>query len=51
MSNYIKVNDNGNKLKERINKVRGNYSLTLWCYQALESAVEKAEKKKQKANQ
>ncbi|MCP4325526.1 MAG: hypothetical protein GY787_27530 [Alteromonadales bacterium] len=42
---YIKVYDESSTLKERINKVRGNYSLTLWCHQQLEKAVAREEKK------
>ena len=43
---YIKVYDEGHKLKDRIEKVKGIYSLTLFCYQAIEKEVERLEKKR-----
>lgn len=42
---YIKVTDEDNKLKDRIKKLKGRYTLDLWCYQVLEREVEKLEKK------
>lgn len=45
---YIKVYDDNNELKDRIKKIKGRYDLSLWCYQALEREVEKAEKKARK---
>jgi len=48
MKTYIKVIEEDNKLKKRIEKIKGPYSLSLWCYQALEREVEKAEKKAKK---
>ncbi len=45
MSNYIKVSDKDNKLKNRINAIKGQYTLSLWCHQQLEKAVAREEKK------
>ena len=39
---YIPEDSN---LKERLEKVKGPYSETLFCYQAIEAAVEELEKK------
>ena len=45
MKTYIKVIEEDNKLKKRIEAIKGPYNLSLWCYQALEEAVTKVEKK------
>ena len=45
MKTYIKVIEEDNKLKKRIEAIKGPYTLSLWCLQALEREVEKAEKK------
>jgi len=49
MKTYIKVIEEDNKLKKRIEALRGPYTLSLWCYQVLEKEVERLEKKNKKA--
>lgn len=44
----IQVYTKGTNLKERIDKLRGAYTLTLWCFRVLEKEVERLEKKKAK---
>lgn len=48
MKTYIKVIEEDNKLKDRINNIRGPYNLSLWCHQVLEREVERLEKKNRK---
>lgn len=48
MKTYIKVIEEDNKLKKRIENLKGPYTLSLWCHQVLEREVEKLEKKKLK---
>jgi len=44
MKTYIKVIEEDNKLKKRIEDLKGPYTLSLWCHQVLEREVEKIEK-------
>ncbi len=46
----IQVYTKGTNLKERIDKLRGAYTLTLWCFQVLTKEVERLEKKQSKIN-
>ncbi len=46
----IQVYTTGTDLKERISKLRGPYSETLFCYKVLEAEVERLEKKQSKIN-
>ena len=49
MKKVIKIYEiEGTDLKERINKLKGGYSETLWCHQVLEKEVERLEKKNTK---
>jgi hypothetical protein len=45
MKTYIKVIEEDNKLKKRIDALRGPYTLSLFCYKVLEKEVERLEKK------
>ena len=45
---YIKVYVNDSNLKDRIKNVKGVYSESLFCYQAIEKEVKRLENKKAK---
>lgn len=48
MKTYIKVIEEDNKLKKRIEELKGPYTLSLWCHQVLEREVIKLEREKMK---